>query len=401
MLPERYTATVRKIPEILSHLRLPPRIAVPLLAFLLTRAGIAAVAYLAEPLIVDAPAPPPYHIRPDNLLLDVFGSRWDTGFYLSIADEGYRYGGPGLPSVAFFPLLPLLIHALTPTTGDPLVAGLLVTNLALLGAAILLYRLVEDEHGDEVATRSVWYLLIFPTSFFGSAIYSESLFLLGAVGAMTFARRGDWPLAALFGFAAGFSRLVGAVMAPVLAVEWWVQRQQAPPERRTSWGGLAAAAAPLAATCGYSVYLWSVFGNPLAFAHASSAWGRVPRSPLATVGELLSPPAGGWWSAIAAGRLPLDNWVDLIAVLSFLILGCVLLGQRRWSEGLLVVLGSLVPLSSGLLMSQRRYIWVLFPVFVLLARWGERVWVDRALNLGFILGLALFTALFANWYWVG
>jgi Gpi18-like mannosyltransferase len=84
-------------------------------------------------------------------LLDVFGSRWDTGFYLSIADEGYRYQGVDLPSVAFFPLLPLLIRAVTPLTGDSLTAGLLVTNLALLAAVIFLYRLVEMEWGRETA----------------------------------------------------------------------------------------------------------------------------------------------------------------------------------------------------------------------------------------------------------
>jgi hypothetical protein len=371
------------------------------LAFVLTRAGILVVAYLADPLIVDNALPPPYHIRPDNVPLDVFGSRWDTGFYLSIADEGYRYGGAGLPSVAFFPLLPLLIRALTPLVGNALVAGLLVTNLALLGASILLYRLVDDELGGAVADRSVWYLLIFPASFFGSAIYSESLFLLGAIGALYYARRGSWPVAALFGFAAGFSRLIGIVVAPMLLLEWWAQVRGRPPEHRPPWSGLLATPAPLFATGFYMFYLWRVFGNPLAFAHASSAWGRVARSPLATVGELLESPDQGWVAALAAGRLPLDNWIDLISVLLFLTLGIVLLRQRRWGEGALVTLGAVIPFSSGLLMSQRRYMWVLFPAFILLARWGERRWVDRSITFFFILGLGLFTALFANWYWVG
>ena len=53
-------------------------------------------------------------------------------------------------------------------------------------------------------------------------------------------------------------------------------------------------------------------------------------------------------------------------------------------------------------MSQRRYMWVLFPAFILLARWGERVWVDRLVTASsLMLGLGLFTALFANGYWVG
>jgi len=359
------------------------------------------VAYLAEPLIADNQLPPPYHIRPDNVLLDVLGSRWDTGFYLDIASNGYRADGPGLPSVAFFPLLPLLIRALTPVLGDPLVAGLLVTNLALLGASILLYRVVEGEHGGTAAERSVWYLLIFPASFFGSAVYSESLFLLGAIGSLHCARRGHWPLAALGGFCAGFTRFVGVVVAPMLLLEWWSQRRRQHADCRPPWSALLAAASPLLATGAYMLYLWRSFGDPLAFAHASAVWGREARSPLDTAGELLQRPAEGWGPALAAGRLPLDNWVDLLAVLLFLTLGCVLLRQRRWGEGAFVTLGALIPLSSGLLMSQRRYMWVLFPAFVQLARWGERRWVDRLITAASLLGLGLFTALFANWYWVG
>jgi hypothetical protein len=52
-------------------------------------------------------------------------------------------------------------------------------------------------------------------------------------------------------------------------------------------------------------------------------------------------------------------------------------------------------------MSQRRYVWVLFPAFALLGEWGERPWVDRLVLALSALGLGVFTVLFANWYWVG
>jgi hypothetical protein len=375
---------------------------VPLVAFGLTRVGVALVAYLAVPLIADSTAPPPYHLRSaDNVLLDAFGSRWDTGFYLSITEEGYTYTGVPLPSVAFFPLLPLLMRAVTSLVGDPMVAGLLITNLALLLATILLYRLVEDEWGEAVAGRAIWYLLIFPAAFFGSAIYSESLFLLLAIGAFCVARKGYWLSAAMLGFFAAITRLVGLVVAPMLLAEWWRQRRAPMSDHRPRALALLASATVPLGTAAYMLYLWARFGDPLAFAHASAAWGRVPRSPFVTVAELLRRPAEGWSSALLAGRLPLDNWLDLLFLLFFLGLGLVLLKQRRWAEGLFVVLGSLLPSSSGLLMSQRRYVWVLFPAFVLLARWGERPWVDRAVTAFSLLGLGLFTALFANGYWVG
>jgi hypothetical protein len=52
-------------------------------------------------------------------------------------------------------------------------------------------------------------------------------------------------------------------------------------------------------------------------------------------------------------------------------------------------------------MSQRRYVWILFPAFILLARWGKHPWVDRLITALSLLLLGLFTAMFANWYWVG
>jgi hypothetical protein len=112
-------------------------------------------------------------------------------------------------------------------------------------------------------------------------------------------------------------------------------------------------------------------------------------------------PPGGWVSGLPAGTIHVDNWIDLASVLAFLALGCALLALSRWGEGLFVVLGVSLSFGSGLLMSQRRYMWVLFPAFVLLGVWGERPWLDRTLTLVSVLALGLFTALFANGYWVG
>jgi len=384
----------------------------PLLAFLITRLGVAGVAYFATPIMADSSVPP-YHIRPDNTLLDVFGSRWDSGFYLSIADEGYQYENVPLPSVAFFPLYPMLIRAGVAVTGDALAAGILVSNLALLGAVILLYRLAGEEWGQETGDRSVWYLLIFPAAFFGSAIYTEALFLLLSIAALYLARKGHWWAAGLVGILAAMTRLVGVIVAPMLALEWLQKRragrktgmdETTPDEgekKPPGWSDLLATLLAPIGTLAYMLYLQWLMGDPLGFMRASQAWARHPRSPLETVGELFITPLQGWGKAIADGALPLDNWVDFSFVLFFILLGVVLLVQKRWSEAGFVLLGVILPFSSGLLMSQRRYMWVLFPAFILLARWGKNSWVDRAIFVFSLLALGLFTAMYANWYWVG
>ncbi len=374
---------------------------VPLLVFAATRLSILLVAYLAAGLFIDSSLPP-YHLRgTENILVDVFGSRWDTGFYVSIAEEGYRYQGVPLPSVAFFPLYPLMMRTLGVLVGDVLIAGIVISNSALLLATMLLYRFTEEGWGQAVAERTIWYFLIFPTAFFGTAVYSESLFLLVAIGALYAARRGYWVVAALLGIASALTRFMGLIVAPMLLAEWWMQQHKQSAKSKPSWIALLAAAAVPLGTLAYAAYLERVFGDPLAFVQGAAAWARQPQSPLLTLTRLLQTPDGGWWPALLAGYIHLDNWLDFSFVLVFLALGLVLLYQQRWSEGVFVTLGVAVALSSGLLMSQRRYVWVLFPAFVLLAQWGKRPWVDRLISLVSLLLLGVFTALFANNYWVG
>jgi Gpi18-like mannosyltransferase len=371
-----------------------------LLAFCITRVGIALVVYVATPVLPDPVDPPRSYLRPDNTLLDVFGSRWDAGLYRSIAVDGYRYSDGALPTVAFFPLLPIAMRLLTPLTGNVLDAGLLVTNSALLLSVMLLYRLVAREWDDATADRTVWYLLLFPTSFFGSANYSESLFLLCSVAALYAARCQRWFSATVAGVLATLSRPVGVLVAPLLLVEWWTQRRRNPQTGRPPLIAALASVDALIGLFAYMVYLQIKFDDPLAFLHAQAYWGRTQRSPLSLVGDLFKLPPDGWSAALPAGRVPINAWIDALCVLLFIVLGVVLLRWRRWSEAAFVLLGTFIVINSGAWISQRRHVWVLFPAFVVLARWGEQRWVDRLITVVFLLGLGLFTAMFANWYWV-
>jgi hypothetical protein len=206
----------------------------------------------------------------------------------------------------------------------------------------------------------------------------------------------------VLGIGTALTRLVGIVVVPLLFVEWWQQRLNSAESTAAPqpWHTLPAALLPGLGTVGYMAFLWQRFGDPLGFLTGSAAWGRVAQSPALTISALLTRPADGWLAALKGGQLHVNDWFDLLLVLFFLTLGVVLLAQRRWSEGVFVWLGVMIPFSSGLLMSQRRYMWVLFPAFILLARWGQRAWVDRLVTVLSLLLLALFTALFANGYWV-
>src|SRR5437764_4641749 len=136
---------------------------------------------------------------PDALWL--MWQRFDSGFYLALARDGY---GPvtslhHASSWVFYPLFPLLVRPVAYLFGGSAMAfdlaGVLVANAAALIAVIFLYKLVARELGARIASRSVLYLAVFPTSFYLSAVYAESLFLACSVACLYYTRLHRWLLA--------------------------------------------------------------------------------------------------------------------------------------------------------------------------------------------------------------
>lgn len=377
-----------------------PGLRVPVLAFVASRLFIVAVMFVAPALLLPPASHPLSTLpRPDSWLLDVLGGRWDANFYMSIALDGYRAGDPPIPgdvySITFFPLLPILMRAGMWIVNDPSLVGAIISNLALLGVTLLFYQLVRATDDEPTATRAVWYFLIFPASFFGSAVYSESLFLLGAVGALYAARQGSWALAALSGMLASLARPTGIIVAPMLAVEWWVQRRRAGDAPRPPGAALLAAVAAPLGSVAFMVYSYHAFGDPFAYSHRylsryrATMLGSIVLSQIIDLGRVL----------VVTGRVAVKEWIDVLTLIGFAWLGIVLLRRRRWAEGVFVMAGIIVSFGADLT-GDTRYMWALFPAFIVLAQYGAQPWMHRALTAVFLLGLCVFTAMFACWYYV-
>jgi len=118
--------------------------------------------------------------------------QWDFGYYQKIAEFGYEAKDG---SLAFYPLFPWLLRLVAYISGSYLAAGLIVSGIASVAAAVLLRRLVQLDYDSGVALRSVWFFLIFPTGYFLHVGYSESLFLALAFGSVLAARVDRWRLA--------------------------------------------------------------------------------------------------------------------------------------------------------------------------------------------------------------
>ena len=76
-----------------------------------------------------------------NLLVAPF-ARWDSVWYLAIAQGGYDHQPA---RTAFFPLYPLAMRGLGTVIGSDLIAGVLISLVAFAIALVLLYRLVALE----------------------------------------------------------------------------------------------------------------------------------------------------------------------------------------------------------------------------------------------------------------
>jgi len=99
--------------------------------FLLWRATLAIVGLMAHVAIVD---PTSGKVTfPGSYLWDIW-LRWDSQWYVAIAREGYAPRADRMSNVAFFPLFPYLARGFGWLFGSPEVGGLVVVNLALLGA---------------------------------------------------------------------------------------------------------------------------------------------------------------------------------------------------------------------------------------------------------------------------
>ncbi|HYM45624.1 MAG TPA: mannosyltransferase family protein [Solirubrobacteraceae bacterium] len=146
----------------------------------------------------------------------VFGvaQRWDSGFYLSIADHGYH----SAELSAFFPLYPLTIKAVGFLSGSLQIAGIAVSLISFAVALYFLQRLVTLELGKEHARTAVLALAFFPTAMFFSTIYPEALLLALTIGAVYAARTGRWAWAGILGALASATHDSGVLVAIPIAL---------------------------------------------------------------------------------------------------------------------------------------------------------------------------------------
>ncbi|HEX3031173.1 MAG TPA: mannosyltransferase family protein [Bacillota bacterium] len=315
-------------------------------------------------------------------------ANWDGRWYLRIVESGYDP-----KAAAFFPGYPALIAVLQNLGIEPLWGAVIAANLAFLGVLISLYCLLSLDFAPDVILRSLWYLALFPTAFFFSAVYTESLYLLLVILCLYFARRHYWLASGCMGMLACLTRSAGVLLLFPLLYEFWHEKRLS--FTTTSWRGwlgLAPFGLLPAGLLIYMYHLWATLGQPLAFMTAQQYWKRQAAVPWAPIIKTLG--------TIGQGN-NLVNFLFTALALVLLILGISMLRPSYSLYGLFGILLPLcTPATHSPLLSMPRFVLVLFPIYVVLALVIRRQQLHWALISFFTMALVFLNILFANSRWV-
>lgn len=294
--------------------------------------------------------------------------------HLAIVEHGYKNISveSRCTDLVHFPLYPLLIRYLGNIFSiDYMVMGLLISNISIFLSVLIFYKLARFDQKEEVAERSVFYLLIFPTAFYFTMLYTESLFLLLSLLVFYFALKRKWLLVGIIGFFASLTRITGIFLFLPLIIEYFHQEKKLKP----SISFLTLIPAGLASFLTFHHFLTNDF---FAFLKAQQNWNRNFFDFGHVFDSLTSP----------RPHVVVTSYLELIVIVVVLI-ACISGFKRlRTSYFIYLLLSILIPVSSGILEGIPRYMSVVFPLFLLFTKLGDKPYFDRLYTLASILLLA-------------
>jgi hypothetical protein len=317
--------------------------------------------------------------------------RWDSPHYVDIAKNGYVNFGEQSLFIVFFPLYPFLIRLATFDYHYMELSALLVSNISSIVAMVYLFKIAKLEFGEETAKRSVMYLSIYPTAYFLSAPFTESVFLAFAIACFYCAIRGKWMWSGFLGLLASLTRINGLILLPALIIEYLSQKKWKlrDVDFDITWIGLT--------LVGFLVYLfinYEVTGNFFTFMEIQRThWYQ-------TLDPLLGLDRAWQWATTAS--FPQNITVGS-AQLVFAILGllCTVGSflRLRLSYSFYMLFTWMMCVSTSFWISIPRYTLAMFPLFILLGVIGNSKKFNYIALPSCLMSLTFFTILFSSGQW--
>ncbi len=326
-------------------------------------------------------------------------ANFDGVYYLTISQYWYR----GLDQ-AFFPLYPITIWAFTNIfVINPSAAGTAVSVLALFFLLLTFYKLLII---DNAKKSPFWVLLLFisfPTSFFLTNIYTESLFIFLILVSFYCARRKHRLAASIVAAFASGTRVVGIFLLPALFLEFYTQLRE--DKKKMNLRNFISYFSPLIfvplGLITYMGYLWYKYSDPLLFVHIQPAFGAGRSG-----GEIILLPQVIYRYIKIFLSVPFTSMTFFVSFLEIisLIAGIIILflaykNKIRKSYIVFSFLVLMFPTLSGTLSSLPRYILASFVIFIFLGQLQSKIAKISIITCGFILQ-AVLAILFLQGYFV-
>lgn len=369
-------------------------------------------------------------------------SNWDGAHFIDIARNGYEPF-----QVVFFPLYPILIKALSVFNLSYFWSGFLITQLATVTTLYYFYKLALLDLKKTSAEKTIYYFLIFPTSFFLVSLYSESVFLAFALSSFYYARTKNFLASFILAGLSSVTRVIGVFVIIAIFIEYLsskkIKKNYSQLSKRKSarffvylvladilfyyFGlgnqlfyymflfislfGFITLLFFLALKFGrdvlffilslipfslFSYYLFLTQNHPLAFVLYETNWGRKLTLPWQV---LFSDFSKLYQLGFFKISLTHQTFIELLFAVIFIIGFLVSIKKLRASYTFYYGASLILPLLTGTLLSIPRFVLVLFPFFILIAgienKLFQQFWIIFS-----VLLLALFTILFINNYWI-
>ncbi|MGI5840940.1 MAG: hypothetical protein ACOX6N_01900 [Patescibacteria group bacterium] len=324
-------------------------------------------------------------------------ANFDGIHYLLISQRSYAQY-----EQSFFPLYPLIIRFLSRAlNSNPLVTAIIFSNLALILSVYLTYRLLKLIKIQN-AFLSIIFLLLFPTSFYFSAVYTESLFLLLFISSLLFFYSKKPLLAASFALLSSLTRVNGVFLAIPFLLDYLFSQKK-------SLKQLVLILSPFIGLSLYCLYLYHSTGDPINFVNSIPVYGRQ------TTPTIFPQVIYRYIKILLFAARNFQYWIALFELITFISFAAVLTLQlyRLLSPGInklknklpllslnLISIATLIlPTLTGTFSSLPRYVLMSLSFFIFLSEINSR-YLKIALFIIFFVFHVLGLAFFAQGYFI-
>jgi Gpi18-like mannosyltransferase len=328
-------------------------------------------------------------------------ANFDGVHYLGIAQKGYwaQY------TQVFFPVFPFILRLFSYVLPflNPVLIGIVLSSVFFLFSLFGLYKLLLLDYKEPDIYWIIIYIIVFPASFYWGSLYTEGLFLLLFVLSLHFARHKRWVLSGICGGIASATKLIGIFLLPALLWEWQKSRQKKQFSHTSLFSYFKSPIIYLVplGLMSYMIYLQYYFGDAFYFWHAQPVFGA-QRSGSSII--LLPQVIYRYIKIVCTNSYYTEAfWIPLFELISTIgaIVLLIIAHKLKIRKSLLIFswFTVLVPTLTGTLSSMPRYILVVLPMYMVLAKIKNN-WIKKLIILLFIILSSILTVLFTKGHWV-